>query len=187
MDEALLRRINDWTVSTGWLHGPAIAYAKYGVVVFAGLLALAFWNARQRGDRHGQAAAIWAGASVFVALGFGMAIGWLVDRPRPYTSLHGVHVLIARNADWSFPSDHATAVAAVAAGLWLLDRRLGIVATVLALLMAFTRVYVGVHYPSDVVAGLVLGATVALAGAASATRLIERLLARGTARASLKV
>jgi undecaprenyl-diphosphatase len=51
---------------------------------------------------------------------------------------------------------------AVAAGLLFLDRRLGVVAVLAAVVMAFARVYVGAHYPGDVVAGLAVGALVAL-------------------------
>lgn len=50
---------------------------------------------------------------------------------------------------------------AVAVGLLFVNRRLGVLATVLALLMAMTRVYVGAHFPADVLAGLVLGGLVA--------------------------
>lgn len=75
-----------------------------------------------------------------------------------------VHVLIARTADFSFPSDHATVAGAVAAGLLMTNRRWGTVAAVAAGTMAFTRVYVGAHYPADVLAGLTLGAVVAVAG-----------------------
>ncbi len=53
---------------------------------------------------------------------------------------------------------------AVAAGLWLLDRRLGAVATLSALVMAFARVYIAAHYPHDVLVGLAFGAAVALVG-----------------------
>jgi undecaprenyl-diphosphatase len=53
---------------------------------------------------------------------------------------------------------------AVAVGLLLVDRRLGLLATVLALLMAFARVYVGAHYPFDVIAGLLVGGAVTTIG-----------------------
>ena len=178
MDDSLFRWINGWTVSTGWLHGPAAAYAKYGVVAFAAVLVVGWWTARRHGDLHGQAGVGWAAASVFVALGVAQLIGRVVGRERPYATLDHVHVLIARTADFSFPSDHATAVGAVAGGLWLVDRTLGKIAALLAALMALTRVYAGVHYPSDVLVGLGLGAGVAVAGAAPATRLIELLLHR---------
>src|SRR2546428_463519 len=78
--------------------------------------------------------------------------------PSPMTS---AHVLVARTTDFSFPGDHATAVGAVAVGLLLTRRRLGIVMAAFAVLMAFARVYVGAHYPGDVVAGLALGGVTA--------------------------
>ena len=53
---------------------------------------------------------------------------------------------------------------AVAAGLWLVSVRLGLIATVAAVLMAFTRVYIGAHYPWDVIAGVAVGATVTVLG-----------------------
>jgi membrane-associated phospholipid phosphatase len=80
---------------------------------------------------------------------------------RPYTAHPGILVLAHRSTDFSFPSDHAVMAGAVAAGLWLVSRRLGLIATLAALVMAFARVYIAAHYPQDVVAGLLLGAAVA--------------------------
>ena len=74
----------------------------------------------------------------------------------------GILVLANRSTDPSFPSDHATMAGAAAVGLWIVNRRLGIVAAAAALLMAITRVYIAAHYPGDVLAGLLLGAIVAI-------------------------
>jgi undecaprenyl-diphosphatase len=71
---------------------------------------------------------------------------------------------VDRSTDFSFPSDHAVMAGSATAGLFLVNRRLGLVSLVLALLMAFTRVYVGAHFPGDVLAGLLLGAAVSLGG-----------------------
>ncbi len=164
MDTSLFRSINRFADRTVWAHGFFKAYAGYGIVLFAGLLIVSYLDGRRHGDLRAVAATVWTGAATLIALGIGQVIGGAVDRARPYTALSGVHVLVDRTSDFSFPSDHATAVGAVAAGLLIANRRWGIVATVLAILMAFTRVYVGAHYPGDVVAGLALGALVALAG-----------------------
>jgi membrane-associated phospholipid phosphatase len=89
-----------------------------------------------------------------------------------------VHVLVSRTTDFSLPSDHATMAGAVAAGLFLANRRWGTIAAAAALLMAFTRVYVGAHYLSDVLAGLALGAAVAVIGWWAVVPLLDRLVAR---------
>src|SRR4051794_30182256 len=110
-----------------------VAIAKDGIVLFGALLVVAFLDARHRRDARGVAAAVWAGGAALVALAIGQLIGNVVDRARPYSVLPTAHVLIDRSHDFSFPSDHATAVGAVAAGLLLAGRRRwGIIAVVAA-------------------------------------------------------
>lgn len=176
MDASLYRAINRFADRTAWLHGPAVAYAKYGVLIFAGLLFLAWWRTRRAADLPAEARIGWAGVATLIALGVGQIIGHLVNRARPYAVLPHVHVLVAKSSDVSFPSDHALTVGAIAIGLWLVDRTLGWVAIALALLMAFTRVYVGAHYPTDVVAGLLIAGLIAAAGARPGSRLLKEIL-----------
>lgn len=178
MDASLFRLVNRFAERTGWLHQPVVAFAKYGIVVFVATLVVAWLLARQRPDTATMAAVACTVAAVFFALGAAQLIGHGIGRARPYDTLTGVRVLVARTSDFSFPSDHATVAGAVAGGLWFVDRRLARLATGLALLMAVTRVYVGAHYPGDVLAGLVLGAAVAaavhrLAGGPIATLLAQ--------------
>ncbi|WP_426574625.1 phosphatase PAP2 family protein [Aquihabitans sp. McL0605] len=177
MDQSLYLSINRFAARTAWAHPFATAYANYGVVVFAGILLAAWWRARSTGDLHRLAGALWSAAAAGIALGLGQIIGGIIDRHRPYETLHGVHVLVSRTTDFSIPSDHATAVGAVAVGLWISDRPLGRATVALAVLMAFTRVYVGAHYATDVLAGLALGGLVSGVGATIGTRIIERILA----------
>lgn len=82
----------------------------------------------------------------------------LVARPRPYTQVPGLTSLLPPQSDWSFPSGHTTASFACA-GVYLqtLPKRYGTAALILAALIAFSRLYVGVHYPTDVLAGLAIG------------------------------
>ena len=157
------RAVNDFSRSTAWLHTPARLYAEYGVVLFAALLLAGWWVARRQGDLRRVTAALWAPVGMLVAIGVNQFLVAAFAEPRPYTALPHVLTLVSRSSDHSFPSDHAVMAGAVAAGLWLVDRRLGVVATVLALLMAFTRVYVGAHFPLDVVVGLGVGAAIAVA------------------------
>lgn len=155
--------INEFARDTGWLHGTLLGFAKYGVGVFAVLLLVGWWVARDRSPRT-MAAALWAGVGTLVAVAANQPLVNGFQEARPYTDHHAILVLVARSADYSFPSDHAVMAGAVAAGLWLVDRRLGIAATIAALLMAFARVYVAAHYPHDVVVGLAFGALVVLVG-----------------------
>ena len=165
MDSSLFRWINRLANRTGWAHGFFTNYATYGVVLFGALLIVSYLDSRHHDNLRGVAGSVWAAGAALVAVGIGQFIGNAVARPRPYTSMTGVHLLVGKTTDFSLPSDHATAVGAVAVGLLLANRRWGIAASVLAVLMAFTRVYVGAHYPGDVLAGLALGGGVAFAGA----------------------
>ena len=165
MDHDLFRAVNNFQKSTAWLHGSGLFYAKTGgPVLLALLLVLGVVIARSRGGADQVAKALWAGLSTLVAVGLNQPIVHAVDRARPYRALQHVSLLSTPSGDASFPSDHATLAGAVLAGLFLVDRRLGIVATVAGLLLAADRVYVGAHYPGDVLAGLVVGAVVALGG-----------------------
>jgi undecaprenyl-diphosphatase len=74
-----------------------------------------------------------------------------------------VHLFAAHAADPGFPSDHATAAFAIAVALLLRDRRWGVPVLLAAAVLAVARVGGGVHYPSDVAAGALLGALVAVA------------------------
>lgn len=158
----LFLNVNELARSTPWLHSPAAAYATYGIVVFGLLMLVGWWIARRR-PSDVMAAALLTPVGMLVAFAVQQVVVVLVDEQRPYAVLPDVLVLISRTTDPSFPSDHACLTGAVAAGLFFVDRRLGWVATALAVLMAATRVYVGAHWPLDVVAGLVLGALVSTA------------------------
>jgi membrane-associated phospholipid phosphatase len=178
MDRNIFRWFNRLADHTGWAHAFFTAYAKFGIVLFAVLLVAAYLDGRQHSDARAVAGSVWAAAAALLALGIGQLIGGAIDRARPYEVISGVHVLIARTTDFSFPSDHATAVGAVAAGLWITNHRWGVIASALAVLMAFTRVYVGTHYVSDVIAGLALGAAVAIAGQGVVVPFLSRVALR---------
>lgn len=157
--------INGLARHSGWAHGPAVGYANYGAGLFAllalGALLWAWWHR----DGRAVVAAAWAPLAGLVALAVNQAPVHLLHEARPYAVMPSALVLISRSADPSAPSDHAVLAAAVATALWLAYPRLGALAWGLALLMAFDRVYVGAHYPSDVALGLVEGASVAILGA----------------------
>ncbi len=86
-----------------------------------------------------------------------------VGRIRPYEVVDGLKLLIEKQHDPSFPSGHSGASLA-AAVVYLVKgpKKIGIPAIILALLIAFSRLYVGVHYPTDVIAGIITGTCCAI-------------------------
>ena len=103
------------------------------------------------------------GGTILLALVIGalitnLGLKNLVARVRPYDFSDQVRLLVAPQLDYSFPSGHTCASFAAAVVCWkCLPRRYGLFALVLAALIAFSRLYVGVHYPSDVIGGFLIG------------------------------
>lgn len=170
------RDINDFARQTGWLHGSFEFLATYGIMLFVPILLAGWWSARRTDAPRRLARFLWAPIAALLAVGIAQPISSTVDERRPFVGMRHVLTLVHHAADAGFPSDHATASGALAGAILLAGWRLGGIAALLGALIAFSRVYVGVHYPVDVIAGLALGAAVALIGLAPATWLLERVV-----------
>ncbi|MEU2712560.1 phosphatase PAP2 family protein [Streptomyces sp. NPDC007205] len=139
---------------------------EYGLLLAMVLLVLwCWWSVRRRGAEDAAssvAALVWAPLAAGIAVLVNVPIRGFVERPRPFVQHQGLDVLVSGKTDFSFVSDHATITMALGVGLFVANRRFGIAGIGLALLEGFCRVYMGVHYPTDVVGGFALGTAVAL-------------------------
>ena len=139
-------------------------FVGFSIVGYAGAvwIVLAAALAARKRTRVVRAAALTA-AGVWTSDLLSLGIKALVERPRPLDALPGVNTLLGGTVGTSFPSGHAATSVAGAAIVMLLARRALPALAVIALAIAYSRVYVGAHYPLDVLGGAALGGAVALA------------------------
>lgn len=138
---------------------------EYGVPLASVLVLLGAWlRARHRADAaESVAGVLWAGLAAGVALILNVPVRAMVERPRPFVSHPGqLDLLMDHQANGSFASDHATFTMALAVGLLLVNRRYGLIALGLAGFEGLLRVFMGVHYPTDVIGGFALGTATTL-------------------------
>jgi undecaprenyl-diphosphatase len=98
---------------------------------------------------------------IFCAVITNAVIKPLVARPRPCHIFTNIRLLISCPMDFSFPSGHTMSSFAAAVIIVHANQALGVIAFILAVLISFSRLYLFVHYPSDVLAGTVFGITIA--------------------------
>ncbi|MER7927490.1 MULTISPECIES: phosphatase PAP2 family protein [unclassified Streptomyces] len=149
-----------------WFDRVVEFVGEYGLLVAMVLLVVwCWWSVRRRGDEDSAASVaglVWAPLAAALAVLVNVPIRGFVERPRPFRDHTGLDVLISGKTDYSFVSDHATITMAMGVALFVANRRFGLVGIGLALVEGFCRVYMGVHYPTDVIGGFALGTAVAL-------------------------
>lgn len=122
-----------------------------------------------------------AGIAALAALAIGalitnVALKNIIARIRPYEVVEGLKLLIEPQSDFSFPSGHTCASIGAALAMYpFLERKWGIPLVILAVLISLSRLYVGVHYPTDVLGGAVVGAFAAW----GAVRIVKRREMKG--------
>ncbi|MDI5962158.1 phosphatase PAP2 family protein [Streptantibioticus silvisoli] len=186
IDGSLFTAITGLARDTRWLNAPMEWWTNAGLGVFAVLVAVGWWRARRR-DAKAMTLALAAPVSIVAAFAVAEVVKKYVGELRPCRSVPHAFIVEACPApgDYAFPSGHVTTAAAAVAALWLLDRRLAAIAAVFAVLEAFTRVYVGGHYPHDVVGAAILAAPVALLTSLALRRTATPLVARWRAGGAL--
>lgn len=161
----LYRDITDFAHSTpGWVQSAFEVWTEYGLLVFAVLFISVWWRSRGRRSPRTVALAVLAPLATALAYVTSESLKSTMDEDRPCRAVAGAAASLLACppvGDWSFPSNHATIAGAAAVSLALAVRRIALLTVPVALLMAFSRVFVGVHYPHDVGIGLLLGGAVA--------------------------
>ena len=130
----------------------------------------------------GNSGALWIGAAlamlcsrkyrhtgIMLAVGLilSMVVGNLILKPavarlRPFQVMEGIELIIKPPHDFSFPSGHTLASVISAVIIFMQHRRLGVAAIITAVLIAFSRLYLYVHFPTDVLAGAILGVLIGI-------------------------
>ncbi|WP_037681214.1 phosphatase PAP2 family protein [Streptomyces griseus] len=163
-DAGLYRDITDLAHDTPvWVQHLTEAWTEGGLLLFAALFVTTWWRSR-RGTTHAFAIAALAPLATALAYVCSEVLKTALTEERPCRAVADAAASLSpcpSYGDWSFPSNHATIAGAAAVALALARRALLWLTVPSALLMAFSRVFVGVHYPHDVAAGLLLGAVAA--------------------------
>lgn len=156
-DYHMLTIVNDLVGKSNLLDGLMVFIAKYGPLVFDVYLVFLWFKGKSDIElRQNRKSAIYAATSALIALGLNQIIGHAWFRERPYVE-HPVHMLLPYSPDPSFPSDHAAGGFSIATGVLLGKPIAGFILFLFAMILAISRVYVGLHYPFDVIGGGLIG------------------------------
>jgi undecaprenyl-diphosphatase len=153
-DYQIFQLINSFAGKNVFLDALGIAAAEYLIFIMAAIVLLLIFWIKYKAIRLQIINSV---AASVLAWAVNAAISVIYFRPRPFVSHEAIN-LINKSADSkSFPSDHTAIAFALAFSVYFFNRKLGILLLALAILVAFGRIYVGVHYPLDIVGGFIVG------------------------------
>lgn len=176
MDYRVYHAINEFVARHDWL-GRLFGHINSVLTILIPLAAALLWLlARPGGNRRWKLAATSALASGAVAYIANQVIAAIWHRDRPCTVHPAAHTWVTCKHDASFPSDHTSAAFAIAFAILLYDRVVGGLFLIAAAVLGVGRVLIGVHYPGDVLAGVLVGLAVAIVVARLARPLLGPLV-----------
>lgn len=158
MDIKIFQYINNLAFKNFSLDGLAVFCATY-LIFFLLILAVVLFFYWSRSNKIKVLIELFfAGAAIGLGYLFNFLISLFYFRPRPFAELEGVYQLVEKSPfAKSFPSDHAVIVFALAFAIFFVNKRWGILFLFFALLVGISRIYVGVHYPLDILFGALVG------------------------------
>ena len=154
MNTTLFWKIYSLSGDNYWLDKFMIFSAEWlGYLLVLGIIILFVANRR----KYLNLAVVSIGSAIIGRGIFVTTIRFFYEHPRPFMVFDNINKLIDHDVTSSFPSGHATFFFALAAGVYLYNKKLGVIYFVLAGLIGFARVFAGVHLPYDIVSGFVVG------------------------------
>ncbi|MGE8207368.1 undecaprenyl-diphosphatase [Heyndrickxia sp. NPDC080065] len=151
MNYEIFKMIHNFSGHNQFLDKIMIFFTNYALELFA-LVLIAMWFF---GNTNYKRSVLYAGGTGIIALFINFLITLVYFEPRPFVA-HHIHVLLPHVADASFPSDHGTGAFAIAFALWLRHRKIGTAMIICAFLTGFSRIWVGHHYPFDIVGSIIV-------------------------------
>lgn len=160
-DTYLFTTINSLSSRFSWLDGLGIFGAQYlpyllSLAVIYLLFKLPSWQEKYYFF-------ILSVSSILISWGvISNLIHYFYHRLRPFNVLENINSLVAPGDVFSFPSNHLIILTSLAVSVWLFSRRWGIAFIFLTLLVGLSRIFVGVHWPTDIIVSIALGIIVPL-------------------------
>ncbi|MFH1838634.1 MAG: phosphatase PAP2 family protein [Candidatus Kuenenbacteria bacterium] len=154
MDFQLFQIINNLAGKNIWLDNFMIFCAEY--LIF-GLFLIFLFSLFVLKEKKKKIQLIILGlGSPILAWVLNHLISLIYFRPRPFVTHDNIFLLIQHNQDKSFPSDHTAIAFALGLSIYLFNKKLGILALVCAFFVAFSRIFSGLHYPLDILGGILM-------------------------------
>lgn len=157
-NEDLFRWVNQLSIDHSYLNPIFIGLAEY-TVLLAALMCLFVWF--QNRSRYNRAMVVSAGLTFILAELLGKIAGIFYFNQQPFAEMSHVNLLIQKEVNNSFPSDHTIFIFSVCLIFWLFHKR-HVYWLFVACAVGFSRIWVGVHYPFDVLAGAVIASLTAV-------------------------
>lgn len=158
LDYYLFQQINSFAGHWVCLDSVAIFFAAYFQYLLAGALLVFLFLGKTREEKIKNYRLVGLAflAALVARFGLGEIIKRLVNRPRPF-EIYPVHQLLPYDPGLSFPSGHAMFFFGLSMAIYLYNKKLGWIFFVGSALISTTRVFAGVHYPSDILGGAAVG------------------------------